>query len=56
MTAELANGLPKKKIVRDNSDGAKYAIDSIHFNSDICFDIEELNDLIDGHYYDISLA
>ncbi len=55
MSADMARGLPRGKCTRDNSDGSRYAIDSIHFNSDICFDVDEFLDLINEHLYAIGL-
>lgn len=31
-------------------------LDSIHFNSDICSNLEEFEDLMKGHYFDVDLA
>jgi len=37
-------------------DGERYKIDSIHVNSDICYDLSSIRDWIKWHFYDISLA
>ena len=31
-------------------------LDSIHFNSDICSNLEDFEDLMKGHYFDVELA
>ncbi len=43
-------------VTTDSVDGAKYRIDSIHFNSDICSNFEEFEDLMKGYYFDVNLA
>lgn len=34
--------MPREKLVRDNAKGKRYLLDSIHFHSDIYFDVKEL--------------
>lgn len=48
--------LPKNKIAYDINTGAKYVVDSIHIDSDICFDISEFNEWLKTYIYNISLA
>ena len=51
-TIDDASGsqLPPEKIVKNRENGAEYMIDSIHFNSDIFFDIYELEKFL-GDYF-----
>ena len=53
---EIAYELPKDKVAFDINTGTKYAIDSIHIDSDICFDLSEFNEWLKTYIYNISLA
>ena len=53
---EKAYELPKDKIAYDINTGTKYVVDSIHIDSDICFDISEFNEWLKTYIYNISLA
>ena len=44
----------KKKTVKTDC-GSEYVIDSIHLNSNICFDMGEFNDLLKGIFYEVFL-
>ncbi len=46
----------EKKRVRESITGEQYIIDSIYHNSDICYDKEELYDLIGSYYYIIAVT
>lgn len=46
----------KKKMAFNIKDGNRYIIDSIHINSDICFDLSEFEKLISGLVTEMSLA
>ena len=48
--------LPLKKKTSNSDTGSEYVIDSIHCNSDICYDLSEFKELIHGLYYDVFLA
>ena len=54
--AEKAYELSKDKIAYDINTGTKYVVDSIHIDSDICFDISEFNEWLKTYIYNISLA
>ena len=54
--AEKAYELPKDKIAFDINTGAKYVVDSIHIDSDICFDLSGFNEWLKTYIYNISLA
>ena len=55
-TAPAPEDTTSVKVTTDSVDGAKYRIDSIHFNSDICSNLEEFEDLMKGHYFEVDLA
>ena len=44
------------KLACETINGDQYVIDSIHFNTDICFNLQEFEKLIDAYFYEISLA
>lgn len=41
-------------VIRD--DDKRYKLDSIHFTSDICYDLSAFKDLMEWHYLDVDLA
>ena len=56
-TADISEETPPDKMIaRSLIDGLKYKIDSIHFNSDICSDMDEIKNLLEGHFYDVDRA
>ena len=55
MPAEEVKAVPESKKVKNTVSGETYIIDSIHFNSDICFDFSEWEEMIDGHFEDIDM-
>ncbi len=48
--------MPMNKEAWDYCNGTQYLIDSIHFNSDICFDLDEFKDLMEKVFFDIWYA
>lgn len=46
----------KGKLAKNLVTGEQFVIDSIHFNSDICEDVGEFDELMKGHFYDFGLA
>lgn len=55
VSSEVADALPEDRIAFDTVNGAKYAIDSIHMGSDICFGVSEFEKLIEGLMVNISM-
>lgn len=55
-STDMAKKLPQNKTTYKTIDGTEYVIDSIHFGTDICDDLDEFAELIDGYYFDPSLA
>lgn len=55
VSSEAADALPEDRIAFDTVNGAKYAIDSIHMGSDICFGVSEFEELIMGLMVNISM-
>ena len=50
LTPPEARRYPKARLARKTADGTDYVIDSIHVNSDICFDLREFANLVHRHY------
>ena len=55
-SANKIKGLTDDKIAYSLDDRTKYFIDSIHFNSDICYDLSSCKDWIKWHYFDVTFA
>ena len=56
ISPKKATELPLNKKTLKSDAGSEYVIDSIHINSDICYDLSEFKELIHGLYYDVFLA
>ncbi len=48
--------LPEEKQTKHKYTEEEYYIDSIFFTSDMCLDLADFEKLIDGHFYDFTLA
>ena len=55
ISSKKAKKMPLKKKTVKTDCGSEYVIDSIHLNSNICFDMAEFNDLINGLFYEVFL-
>lgn len=55
ISSKKAKKMPLKKKTVKTDCGSEYVIDSIHLNSNICFDMAEFNDLIKGLFYEAFL-
>ncbi len=53
ISSKKAKKMPLKKKTVKTDCGSEYVIDSIHLNSNICFDMAEFNDLIKGLFYEV---
>ena len=53
VSPKKAKKMPLKKKTVKTDCGSEYVIDSIHLNSNICFDMAEFNDLIKGLFYEV---
>lgn len=50
VSSRRLKALPNKKKTRKSIGGAEYMIESIHVNSDILPDLDELKDYLDGYF------
>ena len=55
-TADEGETVTEDSITIDGDSGEKYRIDSIHFNSDILEDINEFEELMRWHFFEITVA
>lgn len=53
ISPKKAKKLPLKKKTKKTDSNSEYVIDSIHLNSNICYDLDEIKDLIKGVYYEV---
>ena len=53
VSPKKAKKMPLKKKTMKTDCGSEYVIDSIHLNSNICFDLAEFKDLLKGLFYEV---
>ncbi len=56
LSEQETKDVPKKELAKNNVSGENYKIESIHFNSNICFDIKEFKRLVEFNLFEICLA
>lgn len=56
ITPRRAKKMSANKKAKNYVSGTEYAIDSIHMNTDITYDLDEFKKLVDGLFYNVTLA